>query len=90
MQNLQMLPDVITYSAAISACEKCEQWQQALSLVAEIRSVEFFLVFCNSLDHVLIWHAYDKLTQAAFQNMQAQHGGPASWIPQPSMKGLQI
>jgi pentatricopeptide repeat protein len=30
--------DVITYSAAISACENSEQWQQALSLLANVGS----------------------------------------------------
>ena len=34
-----LLPNVITYNAAISACEKCKQWQQALCLLAEMRSV---------------------------------------------------
>ena len=31
--------DVITYNAAIRACEKCEQWRLALGLLAELRSV---------------------------------------------------
>jgi hypothetical protein len=30
MQQSHRLPDVVTYSAAISACEKGEQWQEAL------------------------------------------------------------
>ena len=30
MQKAGLVPNVITYNAAISACEKGEQWQQAL------------------------------------------------------------
>jgi pentatricopeptide repeat domain-containing protein 1 len=29
-----LVPDVITYNAALIACEKGEQWQQALELLA--------------------------------------------------------
>ena len=32
---MNLLPDVITYSAAISACEKSEQWLQTLGLLTE-------------------------------------------------------
>ena len=32
-----MTLDVINFSAAISACEKGEQWQRALSLLKEMR-----------------------------------------------------
>ena len=40
MQELQLrglLPDVITYSAAISACEKGQKPQQALHLLQELQ-----------------------------------------------------
>ena len=37
--KVKVVPDVSTYNAAMSACEKCEQWQQALGLLAEMRSV---------------------------------------------------
>ena len=30
--------DVISYNSAISACEKGQQWKQALSLLPEVRS----------------------------------------------------
>ena len=39
MRKIGVLPDVITYNAAISACEKGEQWQQVLRILAEMRSV---------------------------------------------------
>ena len=39
LRNVSMPPDIITYSAAISACEKGQKWQQALGLLAETRSV---------------------------------------------------
>jgi pentatricopeptide repeat protein len=34
MQQSDLVPDVIPYRAAISACEKGEQWQQAFGLLA--------------------------------------------------------
>ena len=37
MQDQGLVPDVITYNAAISACEKGSQWQQALKLLAEMQ-----------------------------------------------------
>jgi len=36
MQAQGLEPDVITYSAAISACEKAEQWERALVLLTTI------------------------------------------------------
>ncbi|CAK0795996.1 unnamed protein product [Prorocentrum cordatum] len=33
-------PDVIVYNAAISACEKGEQWQRALGLLSEMREAD--------------------------------------------------
>ena len=33
MPETQLEPHMISYSAAISACEKCEQWQKALALL---------------------------------------------------------
>ena len=32
-----MEPDVISYSAATSACQKCQQWGRALGLLLEMR-----------------------------------------------------
>ena len=37
MQQTAVVPDVISYNAAISACEKGQQWQQALSVLAEMQ-----------------------------------------------------
>ena len=45
-----MVPDVFAYNAAMSACEKCEQWQQALGLLAETRSA-------NVLPNVITYNA---------------------------------
>ena len=36
MQQYGLVPEVITYSAAISACEKGAQWENALGLLAEM------------------------------------------------------
>ncbi|CAK0893392.1 unnamed protein product [Prorocentrum cordatum] len=38
MREAKLEPDVISYSAGISACEKGEQWQRALALLSEIWS----------------------------------------------------
>ena len=38
MQDQGLEPNVITYSAAISTCEKGSQWQQALELLAEMQA----------------------------------------------------
>ena len=37
MWEAKLEPDVISYSAGISACEKGEQWQRALALLGEMR-----------------------------------------------------
>ena len=37
MRQHGLEPDVITYSAAISACEKCQKCEKALELMAEMR-----------------------------------------------------
>ncbi|CAK0809444.1 unnamed protein product [Prorocentrum cordatum] len=36
MWEAKLEPDVISYSAGISACEKGEQWQRALALLSEM------------------------------------------------------
>lgn len=38
-----MAPDIMSYDTAISACEKLEQWQQELGLLADMRSVKVSL-----------------------------------------------
>ena len=37
MQDIDMKLDVISYNAAISACEKGGQWEQAVSLLKEMQ-----------------------------------------------------
>ena len=37
MRASGVAPNVITYNAAISACEKGGQWERALSLLEEVR-----------------------------------------------------
>ena len=34
--NLTLIPDVVSYSTAISACEKGKRWQEALQLLLEM------------------------------------------------------
>ncbi|CAK0824584.1 unnamed protein product [Prorocentrum cordatum] len=36
----ELEPDVISYSAGISACEKGEQWQRALALLSDMRETK--------------------------------------------------
>ena len=36
MRRSQMEPDVISYNAAISACDESQQWEKALSLLPEM------------------------------------------------------
>ncbi|OLQ06731.1 Pentatricopeptide repeat-containing protein, chloroplastic [Symbiodinium microadriaticum] len=40
MQHAEAEPNVFSYSAAISSCEKCGQWPQALHLLAEMQEDE--------------------------------------------------
>ncbi|CAK0903293.1 unnamed protein product [Prorocentrum cordatum] len=36
MLEAKLEPTVISYSAGISACEKCDKWQRALSLLSDM------------------------------------------------------
>ena len=40
MQQTAVLPNVSSYNAAISACEKCQQWQQALGLLEVMQQTD--------------------------------------------------
>ncbi|CAK0840714.1 unnamed protein product [Prorocentrum cordatum] len=40
MRAASLEPDVISYNSGISACEKGEQWQCALSLLGEMWSIK--------------------------------------------------
>ena len=42
--------DAISYSAAISACEKAGQWQQALLVLDDVErsSLELDIILCNA------------------------------------------
>ena len=42
-RNHDLLPDAITYSAAMRACGKCVQWQQALGSLPAARSLGVLL-----------------------------------------------
>ena len=37
MQMVRLLPDAITYDAAISACREAQQWHRALCLLATMQ-----------------------------------------------------
>ena len=53
-QSVELLRDVITCNASISACEKREQWQQALGLPGSLD------VFPNSVTYSAAVSACDK------------------------------
>ncbi|CAK0800611.1 unnamed protein product [Prorocentrum cordatum] len=40
MREAKLEPNVISYSAGISACEKGDQWQRALALLSEMRDAK--------------------------------------------------
>ena len=40
MWEVKLEPNVVSYSAGISACEKGEQWQRALALLSEMREAK--------------------------------------------------
>jgi len=40
MRQGQVAPDVTSYNAAISACEKGEQWERALGALSEMRRAQ--------------------------------------------------
>ena len=42
LQQTSVLPTVTSYNAAISACDICRQWQQALGVLAAMR----LMLFC--------------------------------------------
>ena len=54
MQGRGLTPDVITYSASISACEKGSRWQETLMLLTEVRrqaidcEADMLLSWCTS------------------------------------------
>jgi len=57
MQNKKIAPDTISYSAAISACEKGGQWQQALGLLQEME-LAFLLPNDISLQSIIDFHGF--------------------------------
>ncbi|CAK0806722.1 unnamed protein product [Prorocentrum cordatum] len=40
MQEVKLEPNVMSYNAGISACEKGEQWQRALELLGKMQEVK--------------------------------------------------
>ena len=57
------LPDVISYRSAISASDQCEQWQQTLALLVEMRHREL-------LPDVI---SYNVAVKACVKSGQRQH-----------------
>merc|ERR1712216_238259 len=51
MSRLQLTPDTVSYSIAISACEKGGKWQLALSLFSSMSSMQLTpcLITCNCI-----------------------------------------
>ena len=40
MKIRNIAPDIVSYSAAISACGKCRQWEKSLELFAEMKRMD--------------------------------------------------
>ena len=51
LRNVSLPPDIITYSAAISACEKNQMWQQAFGLLTETSDTIPRSALVKRLDH---------------------------------------
>ena len=51
MINCALLPDVISFDTAMSACDKAEKWQEALELLAKLHSasLEEDVITCSAL-----------------------------------------
>ena len=60
MQQTAVLPDVISYSAVIGACEKGQQWQQALGVLAMTRQVAGLR---NAVSYTAAFSACEKCKQ---------------------------
>ena len=43
LREVDYVPNVFSYNAAISACEKAQQWQQALGLLEVMQEADFVL-----------------------------------------------
>ena len=43
LREADFVPNVFSYNAAISACEKAQHWQQALGLLAVMQEADFVL-----------------------------------------------
>eukprot|EP00434_Breviolum_minutum_P002801 symbB.v1.2.002462.t1/scaffold99.1/size346285/18 len=39
MRRMQKLPDAVSYTSAISACERALEWMQAVALLEEIKQL---------------------------------------------------
>ena len=63
----ELEPDVISYSAAISSCEKSELWEKALALLREMPSkwlepnVVSYSATISSCEKSQLWAAWRKL-----------------------------
>ena len=64
--SLDVFPNSVTYSAAISACEKGEQWQQALDLFVAEQSVKLFPDVIASIASISSREKREQRQQAAF------------------------
>ena len=51
---LALLPDVVSFAAAASACEKCGQWQAAVQLLRQACSQMNVDAFCLQPAHAVV------------------------------------
>ena len=65
-QSVELLRDVITCNASISACEKGEQWQQALDLFVAEQSVKLLPDVIACIASISAREKREQRQQAAF------------------------
>ena len=71
-----VLPEFITYNAAISTCDPSEEWQQALGLLAEARNVDLVPI-AITYD---AWLSFQVLLAAGAARAQAMPTGESRQI----------
>ena len=88
MMSDHLLPDVITYSAAISACEKGVQWQRALGLLEMMLRAE---LVPDTFSYGAVFTACEKGMQCRRTSLHAGRCDSGVWAsvvpsgPRPSV-----
>ena len=80
MQHWQVEPDEISYSAALSACEKPLQWQQALGILSAMQRLQRLEPNAiNACEKGEQWQHEDAFGDAALQVTRSLSTQPYFW-----------